>query len=131
MRPIIAERLQYGSFEKTIIGLATLFPRLVPKLGALIQRVINLEVILAKNVYHPGFQGSNSLKSTLPVLVADMSYDDFRISDGGSAMATFAYLARGKYQIEQAEAERNNLLDYCRQDTLALVKLHSRLAELV
>ena len=42
-------------------------------------------------------------------------------------MVTFAYLAMGRYEGERAEAERQNLLQYCKQDTLAMVKLHERL----
>ena len=45
-------------------------------------------------------------------------------------MVTFAYLAMGRYEGEYAETERQNLLQYCKQDTLAMVRLHQRLEEL-
>jgi len=86
---------------------------------------------MAKNLYHPDFHGSNSLKTTLPVPVTDMSFDGLHIRDGGSAMALFANLALGKCHEKQNAIERQNLLDYWQQDTLALVNLHARLAEFV
>ena len=60
-----------------------------------------------------------------------MSYSDLSIGEGESAMVTFAYLAMGRYEGERAEAERQNLLQYCKRDTLAMVKLHERLDEFV
>ncbi|GAJ04393.1 unnamed protein product, partial [marine sediment metagenome] len=72
-----------------------------------------------------------SIKVTLPVLVPEMSYDNLEIADGDSAMGAFAYLAIGKYEGREAETMERNLLDYCKQDTLAMVKLHQRLAEYV
>ena len=72
-----------------------------------------------------------SIKVTLPVLVPEMSYDSLEIADGDSAMAAFAYLALGKYEGTEAETMRRHLLDYCKQDTLAMVELHQKLAEYV
>ena len=66
----------------------------------------------------------------LPVLVPDMSYDELNISDGDSAMATFAYMAQGKYVNAEVGAMRKNLKEYCKQDTLAEVKLHQYLITL-
>ena len=92
----------------------------------------DLGAIIGKNYYHPDFHGSTSIKVTLPVLVPDMSYDQLEIADGDSAMAAFAYLALGKYkETKEIESVKRNLLDYCKQDTLAMVKLHQRLAEYV
>jgi hypothetical protein len=90
-----------------------------------------LQDIIIKNFYHPDFGGSVSLKSTLPALVPDMSYSSLAIGEGETAMVTFAYLAMGRYDNESADAERRNLLEYCKQDTLAMVKLHERLDEYV
>ncbi len=122
----------YSSFEKTVIrNLALLFPDLAPELNLLADRLVDLEVIIRKNFDHPGFHGSTSIKVTLPVLVADMSYDELAISDGSSAMAAFAYLAIGKYGDDEVETIRRDLLEYCAQDTLAMVRLHQRLSEYV
>ena len=122
----------YSNFEKAVINsLGRLYPDLSEKLNSLVGRMIDLEAIIRKNYYRPGFHGSTSIKVTLPVLVPDMSYDNLEIADGDSAMAAFAYLALGKYQGEEAETIKRNLLDYCQQDTLAMVRLHQRLAETI
>ena len=56
-----------------------------------------------------------------------MSYAGLEIIDGDSAMATFAYLALEKFETNQVDVVKKNLLDYCKQDTLAMVKLHEKL----
>lgn len=122
----------YSNFEKAVINsLGRLYPDLSGKLNPLLERMIDLAAIIGKNYYHPDFHGRTSIKVVLPVVVPDMSYDEFEIADGDSAMAVFAYLALGKYEDREAEIMKGNLLDYCKQDTLAMVKLHQRLAEYV
>ena len=122
----------YGNFEKVVINsLARLYPDLSGDLVHLTDRMIDFVTIIRNNYYHPDFHGTTSIKSTLPVLVPGMSYENLEIADGDSAMAAFAYLALGRYQDEEVETVKKNLLDYCRQDTLALVKLHEQLAEYV
>ena len=118
----------YSNFEKTVISsFAVLFPDLAEKLGRLTARVFNLEAAIKDNYYHPDFRGSTSVKATLPALVPSMSYDSLNIEDGDSAGATFAYMAMGRYSPEEADGLRQDLLEYCGQDTLAMVKLHEQL----
>jgi len=123
----------YSNFEKIIINnLGKLYTHFFPKLNSLIKRMIDFEAIIRRNYYHPNFHGSTSIKKTLPVLVPDMSYNDLEIADGNSAMATFAYLAFGIYkEVKEVESTKRNLLNYCRQDTLAMVRLHQQLIEYV
>lgn len=121
----------YTGYEKRVItGLASLLPTLAAELNAIIIRLVDLNDILKRNFYHPDFHGSTSLKITLPVLVPEMSYDGLAISEGESAMAEFAYLMQGEYQPAKADIVRQNLLEYCKQDTMALVNLHARLADI-
>ena len=120
----------YGSFEKIIItGLGKMYPDLSRGLNSLIDRITDLEAIIRRSFYHPDFNGRTSIKTTLPVLVPDMSYDELEIADGDSAAATFAYLVQGKYEESEVETVKRNLLEYCKQDTLAMVRLHQRLVE--
>lgn len=120
----------YSTFEKTVLNsLASLYPYLSGKLTVLTKRMVDLEAIIRNNYYHPEFQGSTSIKRTLPVLVPGMTYANLEIAEGGSASAAFAYLALGRYDDMEAESVKRNLLDYCEQDTLAMVKLHERLFE--
>jgi hypothetical protein len=63
-------------------------------------------------------------------MVDQMNYDGLEIGEGGDAAAAFAFMAMGLYGEEKIEATKRNLLKYCAQDTLALVKIHEFLAKL-
>ncbi|MGB2769144.1 MAG: DUF2779 domain-containing protein [Candidatus Zixiibacteriota bacterium] len=122
----------YTHFEKRMInGLISEYPDLRNDLQALASRLVDLAAIIRGNYYHPGFHGSTSIKNTLPVLVPGMSYDALEIADGDSASAEFAFCALGKYDDQKVELIKEQLLTYCKQDTLAMVKLHERLLALV
>jgi CRISPR/Cas system-associated exonuclease Cas4 (RecB family) len=122
--------ITYSNFEKNIIrALGNAFPDLTTELHNLSERIVDLEKIISRYFYHPVFRGSTSIKRTLPVLVPDLSYEDMEIADGYSAMAAFAYLARGRYKKKkEVIAMKRTLLEYCRLDTLAMVKMHEYLA---
>lgn len=121
--------MTYSPFEKTIINkLTSVFEDLAHPLQALIGRIVDLAAIIRKCYYHPRFHGRTSIKQVLPILVPDMSYDGMQIADGNTAMATFAYMAQGRYETEMLETLRRNLLDYCKQDTMAMIRLHEALA---
>ena len=78
--------------------------------------------MLVYNIYHWRMNGSYSLKSVLPVLVPEMTYDGLEISDG--VMASQAYFTMGEISDPAELARlRKALLEYCRQDTLGLVRL--------
>jgi len=118
----------YSSFEKNIIKkLSEVFPSLDNELNSLVDRFIDLELIIKKNFYHPNFHGKTSIKNVLPALLPNLSYESLEISEGDSAAAAFAYLVLGKFKGDEAESVKKNLLDYCKQDTLAMVKLHKEL----
>ncbi len=123
----------YSGFEGRVISaLGQTFPDLSDRLTALTARIVDLEAILRRDYYHPDFHGRSSIKVTLPVLVPEMSYDDLDgIAEGDSAAAAFAMLALGIYPGPEDDATvLKQLRDYCRHDTLAMVELHRRLAEL-
>jgi CRISPR/Cas system-associated exonuclease Cas4 (RecB family) len=122
----------YTSFEERIIrSLADMFPDLKQELTSLADRIIDLEKVIRSHVYHPEFHGRTSIKVVLPVLVPGMSYDQLEIREGDTAMATFAYMALGKYSPQEIEEIRKNLLKYCKHDTLAMVALHKELLKVL
>ena len=122
--------ITYSNFEKSRIKeLVTLFPDLADKLSRILQRMIDLEAVIKDNYYHPTFRGSASLKATLPAVVPEMSYASLNINDGDSASAIFAYMAMGRYSDREIERLKKDLLAYCAQDTLAVVKLHERICQ--
>jgi hypothetical protein len=121
----------YTSFEKTrIAGLQVLFPKLAQPLQAILDRLVDLHPIIADHVYHPEFRGSFSIKKVLPALVSDLSYEGLPIADGEMAVTQFARMARGEIVGSDVEVTRRDLLDYCKVDTLAMVRLHERLQEM-
>lgn len=118
----------YSQFEKTITkNLIKLYPNLTKELEHLINRMIDLEKIIRNGFYHPGFHGSTSIKQTLPTLVPKMSYAHLDIDNGDDAMAAFALMAQGRFPDGEIYQIKNNLFQYCKQDTLAMVKLHEKL----
>jgi hypothetical protein len=69
-----------------------------------------------------GMNGSDSLKTGLPVLVPEMTCGGMEIGDG--EMASQAYFTMGEMSDpKELSRLRKALLEYCRQDTLGLVRL--------
>ena len=66
----------------------------------------------------------------LPILVPELDYKDLEISDGSTAATRFQDLHEGKILGAAAETVRKNLTDYCRMDTLAMVRIVERLQAL-
>jgi hypothetical protein len=116
--------LCYSSFEKQVIeGLIKTCPDLADPLKLIVNRLVDL-INCSKCVNHPEFRGSNSIKVVLPVLVPEMSYEGLPIANGEDALVTFAYMACGKYTQEECAQKREEMLRYCKLDTLAMVKIH-------
>jgi hypothetical protein len=82
---------------------------------------------MRKHVYHPAFGGSFSLKAVLPALVPDMTYEGMEVADGTGAGLAWESLVRGSLDQVERDKIRKALLEYCGQDTLALIKLIDRL----
>jgi hypothetical protein len=118
--------ITYANAELIIISkLALLFPELSEKLNKIIERIIDLELIIRKNYYDVNFHGRTSIKKILPVLVPDMmSYDSLNIGVGSDASAAFAFMAMGLYDEEKIKETKDNLLKYCAQDTLVMIRIH-------
>ena len=65
------------------------------------------------------------------MVVPKLSYDGMTIGDGLLASAVFAYMAKGRYGNSDIVKLREDLLAYCKLDTLAMVRLHEKLVEVV
>jgi hypothetical protein len=74
--------------------------------------------------YVPAMKGNYTIKSVLPSLVPNMSYQDLEIKEGLTASATFAQMIDGSFQGDFDKA-RQELLDYCKRDTKAMVEIYS------
>lgn len=80
---------------------------------------------MAKKWYvTPAMQGSYSIKYVLPALVPEFekAYKELDgVQNGSQAMNAFANLS--KMQENEKQKIRNSLLEYCKLDTLAMVKI--------
>ena len=121
----------YSSFEKTRIkALRDAFPDLAQQLDAILNRLKDLLPLIEDNIYHADFRGSFSIKKVLPALIPDLSYAGLEVADGDTAITRFARMARGEIVGDDVAVVRQQLLDYCRTDTLAMVRLHEVLGRL-
>ncbi len=74
----------------------------------------------------PEMKGSYSIKAVLPSLVPELSYDELEINEGGLASIAFESLWIETDLMIIAET-REQLLEYCKLDTHAMVKILERL----
>ncbi len=117
------------TFETTRLReLKEVFPGYKKQIDGLIDRVVDLMYPFQQRWYYTAsMNGSYSIKSVLPALVPELSYDGLEIAEGGSAMAAFEGLLKetDKNHIRQI---RSALLKYCELDTLAMVRILEKLA---
>lgn len=114
-----------AGFEKSCISdLAKMYPHLSPALLAINERVVDLLPIARDYFYHPSQQGSWSIKKVLPAVVPELRYDQLDgVQDGGMAMDAFLEALHPDTQPERKRQIENQLLEYCKLDTYAMVRL--------
>lgn len=127
------------SFEKTRLKeLSILFPRYADKLNKMREMMFDLMYIVKTksslyetlgfgeersklfNYYHKDMSGSFSIKKVLP-LFTSLSYDDLEVSNGMDALATYALFP--SFDKETFDLKYNALIEYCKQDTWAMVEI--------
>lgn len=127
------------SFEKTRIKeLAQIFPQYKKELLKMREMIFDLlHVVETKtslyqelgysleeaklfNYYHKDMNGSFSIKKVLP-LFSDLSYNNMEIGNGMQALVTYASFP--KLNKVEFEHKYNKLIEYCKQDTWAMVKV--------
>ena len=113
------------TFEISINNrLAARNPEAGPMMEALNERVVDLEDVFRQQMLvHPGFRGRTSLKSVLPTLVPDLTYENQVIQDGGTASATWNRIVTGDISADAIQRHRQDLLTYCALDTRAMVEI--------
>lgn len=112
-------------FEKSVnTDMAETYPEFSVYLNGLNARVWDLmEVFKGEWVDDPRFYGSASIKKVLPALAPEFSYSNLVIGEGGTASYSWHLLSTGRIDEDRKKLLRKDLLDYCRQDTLAMVVL--------
>ncbi|HQC55035.1 MAG TPA: DUF2779 domain-containing protein [Clostridia bacterium] len=122
------------SFERRIINeLAGLFLDLAEPLMEIHSNFVDLlDVFTNGYLYIKEMGGSMSIKSVLPAMFPndpELNYDNLEgVHNGEEAMRIFKQI-KDMPEDEQAIA-RQNLLDYCKLDTLAMVRIWQKLQEL-
>ena len=99
------------------------FPEYLDEIELRIARIKDLMIPFQKKYYYsPEMKGSFSIKYVLPALIPEMSYEGMPISEGGAASMAFERLFY-ETDLFKTEEIRKNLLEYCKMDTLAMVKV--------
>jgi predicted RecB family nuclease len=118
----------YSAFEsQRLSDLAVWLPEYADRINAIQARLFDLLPIVREHTYHPAFAGSYSIKSVLPALVPDMTYEGMQVANGQGAGLAWESLVRGSIDASERDRIRKALLDYCGQDTLAMVRLLEKL----
>ncbi|WP_104639259.1 DUF2779 domain-containing protein [Helicobacter bizzozeronii] len=120
----------HASFEKGILAELAAFlqeshPNLSRDLLSISGNILDLEIPFSnKHYYTPSMHGSSSIKEVLPALVPDFekAYKDLElVHNGEEAMQAYAQMPH--MSKEEQEKTKKALLEYCKLDTLAMVKV--------
>ena len=122
---IVVYHQQFES--RRLSELAAWLPGFSDRITKIQRRLWDLLPIIRDHVYHPAFGGSHSLKSVLPALVPDMTYEGMEVADGQAAGLAWESLIHGGLEEIERQRIRKVLVDYCGQDTLAMVRLLEKL----
>lgn len=114
--------------------IARMYPDLASEMERINSNIVDLMVpFRARDYYTREMMGSYSIKYVLPALYPDDPELDYSnlpvVHNGGEASEAFLSL-KGKTSDER-EKIRRGLLDYCRLDTLAMVKIWEKFLEVV
>jgi hypothetical protein len=116
------------TFEVTRLNeIARDFPQYANQIEKLISRIKDLMIPFQKKYYYsPEMKGSYSIKAVLPALVPELSYDELEINEGGLASIAYESLQTQTDLMFIAEIKQQ-LLQYCKLDTLGMVKILEQL----
>ena len=103
--------------------LAGWLPAYTDRIRGIQRRLWDLLPVVRNHVYHPAFGGSFSLKAVLPALAPEMTYEGMEVPNGQAAGVAWQSMISTGVTDAERQAKRKALLEYCGQDTLALVKL--------
>lgn len=123
------------TFEESLVNkkIAEMYPDLKPEIDRINSNIVDLMVPFRNRDYYvKEMQGSFSIKHVLPALYPDdseLDYGELSLIHRGDE-ASNAFLSLEDKSAEEQEEIRNALLDYCRLDTYAMVKIWEKFKEL-
>jgi predicted RecB family nuclease len=117
--------LMYTGYERRVINeLAQRYPDLAAGLHAIRERLVDLHPVTKQHYQHPAMQGSWSMKAVLPTIAPDLSYESLgEVQNGLAAQVAYVEAIKPETSAARRAKLRRDLSDYCRQDTLAMVRL--------
>lgn len=123
----------YEGFEKARnTELGEMLPEYKEAMEAINERVVDLMIPFKLKWYDdPRFNGSASIKQVLPVVCPHLSYKELGIQEGGSAQRLWMEAILDEKRVNQKDQILNDLIEYCKLDTLAMVEIYKCLKELV
>ncbi|MGB3948093.1 MAG: DUF2779 domain-containing protein [Bacteroidia bacterium] len=110
--------------ERNILkGLKKDFPEYSNEIDFRLNRIIDLmQPFQERSYYHPAMKNSHSIKNILHALIPELNYNNLPISSGSIAMIAFEKL-QTETDIFKIIQTREELIEYCKLDTLAMVKI--------
>lgn len=123
----------FEGFEKARNSeLGDMLPEYKESMEAINKRVVDLMIPFKLKWYDdPRFNGSASIKQVLPVLCPHLSYKKLGIQEGGSAQRLWMEAVLDDKRADQKDQILEDLIEYCKLDTLAMVEIYNCLKELV
>lgn len=123
----------FEGFEKARNSeLGDMLPEYKESMEAINKRVDDLMIPFKLKWYDdPRFNGSASIKQVLPVLCPHLSYKELGIQEGGSAQRLWMEAILDDKRADQKDQILEDLIEYCKLDTLAMVEIYNCLKELV
>ena len=113
------------SFHKSLVEL---MPEYAGFFESLNERIFDLEEIFSKQHYvHPEMEGKTSLKNAVNI-IRDGYYGDLDIQEGSLASAAWSEALDA--DPDEKEKRFEQLRQYCRRDTLAMVEIYQHLLRL-
>lgn len=98
------------------------YPQHEEAVEAILDRIVDLMSPFRNNYRLPEMEGSYSIKYVLPALVPELSYNSLAIGNGGDASTAFYNLGKTVDEVN-VENTRKALLEYCKLDTWAMVRV--------
>jgi len=122
----------HASFEKSRNKeMVEMFPEYADYLAYMNNKMFDLKEIFSDGDYVDyRFNGSNSIKHVLPVLVSELSYKTLEVRDGTMALDLWGRMVMDKDFNKDKDSAREDLLEYCKMDTWAMVEIYRFLKDL-
>ncbi|MCA9329592.1 DUF2779 domain-containing protein, partial [Candidatus Saccharibacteria bacterium] len=122
----------FEGFEKARnTELGEMLPEYKQAMEAINNRVVDLMIPFKLKWYDdPRFNGSASIKQILPVVCPHLSYKELGIQEGGSAQRLWMEAILDAKRADQKDQILDDLIEYCKLDTHAMVEIYKCLKAL-